>query len=72
MTSQQIAAIRAVCDAIVDAVQAAGPLGAPGGVIYAALMAHGVSLDQYNQLMSGLVRVGKLTRDGDLYRSAVR
>jgi hypothetical protein len=70
MTAQEIAAIRMVAEAIEDAVKAAGPLGAPGGVIYAALMAHGVTLDQYNQLMSGLVRAGRLTRDGHLYHVA--
>jgi hypothetical protein len=70
MTPIQIQAIRMLADAIVDAVKAAGPMGAPGGVIYAALMAHGLTLSQYDQLMSGLVQVGKLTRHGDLYKVA--
>jgi hypothetical protein len=70
LTPRQIAAIRAVCDAIVDAVKAAGPMGAPGGIIYAALMAHGVDLAQYEQFMAALVRAGKLTKSGHLYRVA--
>lgn len=58
-----------LCDAIVDACKAAGPMGAPSGVIYAALMGHGISLNQYQQLMSGLVRVGKLRQDGLMFHA---
>ena len=71
MTPQQIAAIRMLADAVVDAVKAAGSLGAPGGVIYAALMAHGCTLAQFESLMDALIRAGKLTRSGDLYRVAL-
>ena len=42
-------------------------LGAPGGVIYAALMGQDCTLSQFKSLMVGLVRAGKLRRDGDLY-----
>jgi hypothetical protein len=70
MTKQQIAAIQAIAGIIVDVVKAAGPLGAPGGTIYAALMAHGCSLDQYTQLMAALVGAGKLRKDGQLYFAA--
>jgi hypothetical protein len=70
MTEAQIKLLRMIADAIIDSVKAAGPLGAPGGVIYAALMAEGCTLSQYEQIMSGLVRAGKLTRHGDLYRVA--
>lgn len=67
LTPDQIKALRLVCDAVIDAVRAAGSLGAPGGVIYAALMGQGCTLSQFESLMSGLVRAGKLHRDGDLY-----
>ena len=67
LTPEQIKAIRAICDAVVYAVRAGGSLGAPGGVIYAALMGQGCTLSQFESLMSGLVRAGKLRRDGDLY-----
>jgi hypothetical protein len=70
MTQAQIKLLRMIADAIIDSVKAAGPLGAPGGVIYAALMAQGCTLAQYEQLMAGLVQAGKLTRHGDLYRVA--
>lgn len=66
-TVEQLQAIRAVCDAIIDTVKAAGPLGAPGGVLYAGLMTHGCSLAQFQSLMSALVRSGKLSRRGDCY-----
>jgi hypothetical protein len=67
-TTEQIAALRAIADAIVEAIKAAGPMGAPGGVIYAALMASGCTLTQYESFMGAMVRTGILTRHGDLYR----
>ena len=70
MTAAQVKALRAVADAITDTVREAGPFGAPGGVIYAALMAHGCTLHQFQQIMAGLVQAGRLTREGDLYRVA--
>jgi hypothetical protein len=66
MISEQAQAVRIVCGAIVDAVKEAGDLGAPGGVLYAVLQGS-LSLAQFEQLMSALVRTGKLRRDGDLY-----
>jgi hypothetical protein len=69
LSNSQLAAITAVADAIVDAVRVAGPLGAPGGVLYAALMDK-ISLNHFNQFMSALVGAGKLVKDGDCYRVA--
>lgn len=40
---------------------------APGGAIYAALMAQGCSLNQYQSIMSGLTGAGMLTQSGDCY-----
>lgn len=68
LTIEQIKALKAVMDAIIEVVrQTQGSMGAPGGHIYAALMAHGVTLRQYEQIMSGLVRVGKLRKQGECY-----
>ena len=67
MTHRQIQAIKMVADAVIEAVQAAGSFGAPGGVIYAGLMAFGCTLQQYESIMSALVQAGKLTRKGQLY-----
>lgn len=71
-TAAQAQALRAIVAAVVDAIAAAGPLGAPGGTLYAALMAHGCTLSQFESLMAALVRAGKVTRSGDLYRVAVQ
>ena len=67
LTAQQARALRLIVDVVVDAVKAAGDHGAPGGVIYAALMGQGCSLSQYESLMGALVRAGKLRRSGELY-----
>ena len=69
-TAAQVKLLRMVADAIIDAVKAAGPLGAPAGVLYAALMGHGCTLSQFEQIMGGMVRAGLLTRSGDLYHVA--
>lgn len=61
------AAIVAILDAITQSVAAAGEFGAPAGVLYAALMAHGCTLNQFQSFMSYLERRGKVTRRGDLY-----
>jgi len=67
LTAEEAEALRVVVGAVLDAVKAGMPRGAPGGIIYAGLMEQGFTLDQYDSLMSALVRHGKLRRDGDLY-----
>ena len=67
MTAQQQQALKEICDALVDLVKAAGPLGAPAGHLYATLMALGCSLEQFESLMGALVKVGKLRKRGNLY-----
>lgn len=66
-TIEQLLALRKVADAIIDTVKQAGSLGAPSGPMYAALMTQGCSLNQYQAIMGGLVRAGKLRQEGDLY-----
>ncbi len=56
-----------IVDAVIESVKVAGPLGAPAGVMYAALMSQGCTLDQFNQLTGALVGMGKLRRQGDLF-----
>ncbi len=53
--------------AVLDSIKEAGILGAPGGVIYAALMAKGASLQQYESFMNGLVGNGLVQKEGDCY-----
>jgi len=70
VTEQEKRAVIGLMTAIVETVKEAGKLGAPGGVMYAALMAHGCTLDQFNTIMQVLVNVGKLRRSGNLYFAA--
>ena len=63
----KVAAVKAILDSIVEAVAAAGKLGAPAGHLYAALMAYGFDIHQFESIMNVLVRAGKLERRGDLY-----
>lgn len=60
-------ALLQIVDAIVDSVKAAGSHGAPAGVLYSALMAHGCTLSQFQSLMGAIVSAGKLTQRGHLY-----
>lgn len=67
MTKEQaVAAIQAMADAIVDVAKAT-PEGVPGGMLYAAMMAHGASLAQFEAFMAALVGAGRLTKRGQLY-----
>jgi len=66
-TVDQLKALKSICDAVIDSVKLAGPLGAPAGPLYAALMAHGCSERQFESLMAGLVRANKLRKSGHLY-----
>lgn len=63
MTTQQTRALALIAAAVLDAVAAAGPTGAPAGVLYAAMMARGCTLSQFESLMGALVGIGKLTHD---------
>ena len=67
MTQTQIQTLRTIGKAILESVRAAGVLGAPGGIMYAALMAQGCTLNQFQQIMSGMVNAGVLEQHGDCY-----
>jgi hypothetical protein len=67
LTTSQIAAAQRIGLHILDAIDEAGELGAPSGVMYAALMAQGCSLQQYQSIMAPLERRGFVTVDGDCY-----
>lgn len=56
-----------IADAIIEAIRAAGPLGCPAGVLYAALMPHGCSLAQFESIMAGLIAAGKVADKGGCY-----
>jgi hypothetical protein len=59
-TESQAAAIRGIVDVIVTLGRDMAPMGAPSGVIYAALNAKGMTLDQYQALIAGLVNAGRI------------
>lgn len=67
MTSQQAMLLRKVAVAIIETVRESGPLGAPAGHIYAAMMAYGFSLENFEQIMASLVANKMLRKSGDLY-----
>jgi len=67
MNTQQQSALALIVKAVVDTIRETGTHGAPSGVMYAALMSQGCSLNQYQSLMSALVNSGKIRQDGDLY-----
>ncbi len=64
---QQAEAILMILDAIVDSIKAAGSHGAPGGILYSALMAQGCTLNQFHSLMGILINSGRVTMQGQLY-----
>ena len=69
-TAEQAAAIRLAIECIMDAARIGGDLGAPSGVIYAALTAHGMTLSVYEQLVDYLVRKNRITLKYNLIRLA--
>ena len=64
MTKQQILALQSIGKGIIESANLHST-GAPGGVIYSALMSHGASFNQFQQIMSTLVRHGFLSHDDD-------
>jgi len=52
--------IRLTVAAILDAAEHAGPTGAPSGHVYAVMMQFGMTLDMYQQIITGLVDAGKI------------
>jgi hypothetical protein len=66
-SAQKTHFVKLVCDSIIEAVKMAGSQGAPAGHLYAAMMVHGFSLEQFEQIMWALVLVGELERRGQVY-----
>ncbi len=66
LCSQKARALAVLCDAIVETI-AECSTGAPGGTLYAALMSHGCSYEQFEQIMSALVATRRVEKRGQLY-----
>jgi hypothetical protein len=57
--------LRRIADAIIAVVNET-PHGAPGGVMYAAVMEY-MSITQFQTMMRVLVEAGRITKRGNLY-----
>ena len=68
LTREQSIALKLIVGATIAAIKAAGPQGAPAGVLFAAMQVHGASKTQFDSLMEGLVRAGAIERNGLCYR----
>lgn len=68
VTKEQAAAsMRRVILAIVQIIEECGPQGTPSGVLYAALMTYGMSLEVFEGIMGAIVRAGIATKRGHCY-----
>ena len=70
MTKDQILALQSIGKGIIEAANLHST-GAPGGVIYSALMSHGATFNQFQQIMSTLERHGFLSHyvDANTYHA---
>lgn len=64
-------AVIALADIIIESAEAAGPMGAPSGPIYAMLMGH-VSLDVYQSIIGALVKAGRIEVRSDCIHALPR
>lgn len=70
LSQKQVAVLQMVCGAVKEAVEAAGSLGAPGGVLYAGMMSQGCTLRQFEGIMAGMMKAGILVKKGECYHVA--
>ena len=66
MNAESRALLKLICDAIIEAIGTTDQ-GVPGGPLYATLMPYGITLEQFETIMSTLVAVGQLRKEGQLY-----
>jgi len=66
MTNNQIKALQSIGKSIIESCNI-DSTGAPSGIIYAALMGHGASLNQFQSIMDTLVSSGFLTHDNECH-----
>ena len=64
-TQDQIQAMKAILDAVIDAIKAS-PMGTPEGSLYALLMTQGCSLNQFQAIIGALCKAGKIRKEGHL------
>lgn len=66
MNQQALASLTLAVKTIMDAVEAAGSQGAPSGPMYAAMSAHGMTLNAYNSIIGALESAGKIRQSGQV------
>ena len=66
MTNQQIKALQSIGKGIIESCNI-DSIGAPSGAIYAELMGHGASFNQFQSIMDTLVNSGFLTHDSECH-----
>ena len=62
----QVRAAMAMTAAVTETIRECGADGAPGGVLYAALMAN-VTLEGFERMMELIVRTGLVRKSGQCY-----
>ena len=55
--------------ALIETVEAAGPMGAPSGTCYAAFMSKGTTLEWYEYIKGVAIESGKIRESGHLLTS---
>ena len=68
-SEKAVQAVREIATIIEETAREAAPLGAPSGVVYAALMGVGVSLDTFQAILSAMESAGRVTVRGDLIKA---
>ena len=67
MDQRKLKVLALLVDAVVETIKEAGAMGAPGGVLYAALMTRGFSLEEFEIFMRVVVATGRVYKTGHLY-----
>ena len=67
MTREQAKSLNVAAAGILQAVDVAGSLGAPGGVLYMGLMSSGYSIAEYQAVVGALEEGGLVLKSGDCY-----
>lgn len=67
MTRNQAKSLNVAAAGILQAVDAAGSLGAPGGVLYAGLMTSGYTFEEYQQITGAMLAAGLVLKSGECY-----
>lgn len=67
MTNDQKKFLKQITTIILETVEEMGPDGAPAGPMYMAMMHAGCTLEQFEQLMQGMVDAGLLVKRGHCY-----